>query len=189
VDHRCSQADAAGITGRPSGARLATSGRVRKEVVLKGDPDTDSVRRHLERVLKAPASRTVGQAAVAGAAAWGLWRLFRAVKAAAWRRLDLGSRRRAALPDQATSTPSVSVTTAVSARSADATASNSVGLGGRASTSRSRTAPTRDRRAHRSSFAPGASARFSANRAARFPGSAPSSAPAPIWPPTDAANS
>jgi len=55
------------------------------EVFLKGDPSVDSVRRHMERVLNDPRSRMVGKAAVAGATAWGIWRLLRALKPLIWR--------------------------------------------------------------------------------------------------------
>jgi hypothetical protein len=58
---------------------------VSNEVFLKGDPSTDSVRRHMERVLNDPRSRRLGQAAVAGATAWGVWRLLRAIKPSVWR--------------------------------------------------------------------------------------------------------
>ncbi|HUR35890.1 MAG TPA: hypothetical protein VM032_18930 [Vicinamibacterales bacterium] len=49
------------------------------EVFLKGDPAFDSTRRHMERVLNAPRHDQLRKAAVAGAAAWGIWRLFRAL--------------------------------------------------------------------------------------------------------------
>jgi hypothetical protein len=58
---------------------------VSHELFFKGDPSTDSVRRHMERVLNDPRSRTIGKAAVAGAAAWGLWRLLRALTPSAWK--------------------------------------------------------------------------------------------------------
>ena len=58
---------------------------VSNEVFMKGDPSTDSVRRHMERVLNDPRSITIGKAAVAGATAWGLWRLLRAIKPSTWR--------------------------------------------------------------------------------------------------------
>ena len=60
--------------------RLASAVRVDEQIILKGDPARDSVRRHMERVLNAPTSRTLGKAAVAGAAAWGLWRVLRAFR-------------------------------------------------------------------------------------------------------------
>jgi hypothetical protein len=58
---------------------------VSHDVFLKGDPDTDSVRRHMERVLNDPRSRKIGKAAVAGAAAWGVWRLLQALAPTSWR--------------------------------------------------------------------------------------------------------
>jgi hypothetical protein len=58
---------------------------VTQDVFLKGDPSTDSVRRHMERMLNNPRSRTLGKAAVAGAAAWGIWRLWRAIAPTSWR--------------------------------------------------------------------------------------------------------
>jgi hypothetical protein len=67
---------------------------VRDEVFLKGDPSTDSIRRHMERVLNAPASRTVGKAAVAGAAAWGIWRILRAFRPVRSSRADEPGRQR-----------------------------------------------------------------------------------------------
>jgi len=58
---------------------------VSNEVFLKGDPSTDSVRRHMERLLNDPRSRNVGKAALAGATAWGIWRLLRAIAPSIWR--------------------------------------------------------------------------------------------------------
>lgn len=50
-------------------------------VILEGDPDTDSTRRHLERVLKNNTpQRTLGVALAAGGTAWGVWRLLQALR-------------------------------------------------------------------------------------------------------------
>jgi hypothetical protein len=65
---------------------------VTNEVFLKGDPSTDSVRRQMERMLNDPRSRQLGKAAVAGAAAWGMWRLFRVIKPLFWRGASSDSR-------------------------------------------------------------------------------------------------
>jgi len=65
---------------------------VSNELFMKGDPSTDSVRRHMERVLNDPRSRTLGKAAVAGATAWGVWRLLRAIKPSLWRAASADSR-------------------------------------------------------------------------------------------------
>jgi len=70
---------------------------VSNEVFLKGDPSTDSVRRHMERVLNDPRSRRLGKAAVAGATAWGVWRLLRAMKPSIWR-ADAGATRQVRTP-------------------------------------------------------------------------------------------
>ncbi len=55
---------------------------VTDHVILEGDPDKDSTRRHLERVLKNTTSqqRTIGVALAAGGTAWGLWRLVRLLR-------------------------------------------------------------------------------------------------------------
>jgi hypothetical protein len=58
---------------------------VSHEVFLKGDPSTDSVRRHMERVINDPRSRTIGKAAVAGVTAWGIWRLLRVLTPSTWK--------------------------------------------------------------------------------------------------------
>ena len=77
-----------------SGLPIASSPIVFNEVFLKGDPSTDSVRRHMERMLNDPRSRRLGKAAVAGAAAWGVWRLLRAIKPSIWRAASSDSRQR-----------------------------------------------------------------------------------------------
>jgi hypothetical protein len=61
------------------GLRLARAGDVSNELFFEGDPETDSTRRHMERVLSAPRPRTLQKAALAGVAAWGIWRLLRAL--------------------------------------------------------------------------------------------------------------
>lgn len=54
------------------------------DVHFAGDPETDSVRRHLERVLAgAPSRKTWLMTLAAGGAAWGLWRLVRSRRSAA----------------------------------------------------------------------------------------------------------
>jgi hypothetical protein len=51
------------------------------DVHFAGDPATDSVRRHLERVLAgAPTRKTWLMTLAAGGAAWGLWRLVRSMR-------------------------------------------------------------------------------------------------------------
>jgi len=64
---------------------------VSTEIFMKGDPSSDSVRRHMERVLNDPRSRTLGKAAVAGATAWGVWRLLRLIAPSIWRDRSSGS--------------------------------------------------------------------------------------------------
>jgi hypothetical protein len=54
------------------------------DVHFAGDPATDSVRRHLERVLAGrPQRRTWLMTLAAGGAAWGIWRLVRSRRSAA----------------------------------------------------------------------------------------------------------
>jgi hypothetical protein len=48
------------------------------ELFFNGDPEVDSTRRHLERVLNSPKPRRRWPLALAvGGTAWGLWRLLR----------------------------------------------------------------------------------------------------------------
>ena len=56
------------------------------ELSFEGDPETDSTRRQMERLLSAPRHSTIKKAAVAGAAAWGIWRLLRLFAPASWKR-------------------------------------------------------------------------------------------------------
>jgi hypothetical protein len=57
---------------------------VSNDLFFEGDPENDSTRRHMERVLNAPRTSKVRKAAVAGAAVWGIWRLVRAVTTRKW---------------------------------------------------------------------------------------------------------
>jgi hypothetical protein len=57
---------------------------VSNELFFEGDPESDSTRRHMERVLNAPRASKARKAAVAGAAVWGIWRLVRAVATRKW---------------------------------------------------------------------------------------------------------
>ncbi|MFN7917912.1 MAG: hypothetical protein U0Q55_21370 [Vicinamibacterales bacterium] len=56
------------------------------ELSFEGDPETDSTRRQMERLLNQPSRGTVKKAAVAGATAWGLWRLFRLLAPSSWKK-------------------------------------------------------------------------------------------------------
>jgi hypothetical protein len=73
-----------GIRVLPRSAACYTTS-VSHELFLKGDPEVDSTRRHMERVLNASRTDTLRKAAVAGAAAWGVWRLFRAFAPPKWK--------------------------------------------------------------------------------------------------------
>lgn len=56
------------------------------ELSFEGDPETDSTRRQMERLLSTPSRSTMKKAAVAGVTAWGLWRLFRLLAPASWKK-------------------------------------------------------------------------------------------------------
>jgi hypothetical protein len=67
---------------------------VTSELFFEGDPGRDSVRRHMERVLSNPKAATLGKVAIAGAAGWSLWRLFRILRPMASKRVAADPRPR-----------------------------------------------------------------------------------------------